>query len=66
MNAFKRMYGLPESWLSLPPMPVGSGKWSGLHSWAMSTSSYQEFVMFARYIHIRLLIDDSVVYIIIF
>ena len=61
MNAFKRMYGLPESWLSLPPMPV-----DGLHSWAMSTSSYQEFVMFARYIHIYLLIEDSVVGIIIF
>lgn len=48
LDVFKQMYGLPPSWTSLPPMPVDGGKWSALHCWAMPTSSFLEFVMFAR------------------
>ncbi|KAI5063832.1 hypothetical protein GOP47_0020502 [Adiantum capillus-veneris] len=48
MDVFKQMYGLPSTWASLPPMPVDGGKWSALHCWAMPTSSFLEFVMFAR------------------
>eukprot|EP00250_Pteridium_aquilinum_P011154 c19869_g1_i2 orf=453-2816(-) len=48
MDVFKQMYGLPSEWTSLPPMPVDGGKWSALHCWAMPTSSFLEFVMFAR------------------
>ena len=33
---------------ALPPMPADSGTWSGLHSWAMPTSSFVELVLFAR------------------
>eukprot|EP01018_Ginkgo_biloba_P037807 Gb_27708 [translate_table: standard] len=47
-DAFKRMYNLPESWTAIPPMPFDGDSWSVLHSWAMPTSSFLEFVMFAR------------------
>lgn len=48
LEAFKRMYSLPESWMAVPPMPVDGDSWSVLHSWAMPTRSFLEFVMFAR------------------
>eukprot|EP01018_Ginkgo_biloba_P015372 Gb_19079 [translate_table: standard] len=47
-DTFKRMYGLPESWTTVPPMPFDGGSWSVLHSWAMPTTSFLELVMFAR------------------
>lgn len=47
-GSLRRMYGLPASWTDLPPMPVDSGTWSALHSWAMPTSSFVELVLFAR------------------
>lgn len=48
LDVFKQMYGLPANWSSLPPMPVDGDDWSVLHCWAMPTSSFLEFVMFAR------------------
>lgn len=48
LDAFKRMYSLPESWMAVPPMPIDGDSWSVLHSWAMPTRSFLEFVMFAR------------------
>ncbi|KAL1542347.1 hypothetical protein AAHA92_26454 [Salvia divinorum] len=47
-DAFRKMYGLPSNVEALPPMPQSGGHWSALHSWAMPTSSFQEFVMFSR------------------
>ncbi|XP_057789411.1 uncharacterized protein LOC131006247 isoform X2 [Salvia miltiorrhiza] len=47
-DAFRRMYGLPSNVEALPPMPQGGGHWLALHSWAMPTSSFLEFVMFSR------------------
>ncbi|KVH91086.1 hypothetical protein Ccrd_006880 [Cynara cardunculus var. scolymus] len=32
----------------LPPMPVDGDTWSVMHSWAMPTKSFLEFVMFSR------------------
>ncbi|KAH6803020.1 UDP-Glycosyltransferase superfamily protein [Perilla frutescens var. frutescens] len=47
-ESFRRMYGLPSNVEALPPMPQGDGHWLALHSWAMPTSSFLEFVMFSR------------------
>ncbi|WOK98770.1 hypothetical protein Cni_G07482 [Canna indica] len=47
-NAFRRMYGLPLDMRALPPMPLDGDHWSILHSWAMPTPSFLEFIMFAR------------------
>lgn len=42
------MYGLPTTWTDLPPMPADGGTWSAMHSWAMPTPSFVEFMLFAR------------------
>ncbi|XP_057533654.1 uncharacterized protein LOC130811382 isoform X2 [Amaranthus tricolor] len=47
-DAFKRMYGIKQDWDSLPPMPMDGDTWSVMHSWALPTRSFLEFVMFAR------------------
>ncbi|KAH9326017.1 hypothetical protein KI387_006195, partial [Taxus chinensis] len=47
-SAFRTMYDLPSNWTALPPMPQDGNSWSILHSWAMSTPSFLEFVMFSR------------------
>lgn len=47
-DAFKRMYGIKQDWNSLPPMPMDGDTWSVMHSWALPTRSFLEFVMFAR------------------
>ncbi|CAL9007370.1 unnamed protein product [Prunus brigantina] len=47
-EAFKRMYGLKYNIESLPPMPVDGDTWSVMHSWALPTKSFLEFVMFSR------------------
>lgn len=48
LRAFKQMFGLPSSWKTLPPMPLDGDRWSALHSWAMPTPSFMEFIMFSR------------------
>ncbi|XP_050387623.1 uncharacterized protein LOC126803930 isoform X2 [Argentina anserina] len=47
-EALKRMYGLKYDLKSLPPMPVDGDTWSVMHSWALPTRSFLEFVMFSR------------------
>lgn len=47
-DALKRMYGIKHDWESLPPMPMDGDTWSVMHSWALPTRSFLEFVMFAR------------------
>ncbi|KAL8138481.1 hypothetical protein V2J09_004482 [Rumex salicifolius] len=47
-NTLKRMYGINDSADTLPPMPISSDTWSVMHSWALPTRSFLEFVMFAR------------------
>lgn len=47
-EALKRMYGLKYNLESLPPMPVDGDTWSVMHSWALPTRSFLEFVMFSR------------------
>ncbi|KAL9270041.1 hypothetical protein AKJ16_DCAP09829 [Drosera capensis] len=47
-DSFKKMYGIKHDEDALPPMPVDEGTWSTMHSWALSTRSFQEFVMFSR------------------
>ncbi|XP_068665864.1 uncharacterized protein [Aristolochia californica] len=48
-EALRRMYGIQDKkWDSLPPMPTGGGIWSVMHSWALPTRSFLEFVMFSR------------------
>ncbi|KAL2892098.1 NAD-dependent malic enzyme [Bienertia sinuspersici] len=47
-DALKRMYGIKQDWNSLPPMPMDGDTWSVMHSWALPTRSFLEFVMFAR------------------
>ncbi|CAN6477088.1 unnamed protein product [Victoria cruziana] len=47
-KAFRHMYGLPSNVTALPPMPFDGGYWSILHSWAMPTRSFMEFVIFSR------------------
>ncbi|XP_020573840.1 uncharacterized protein LOC110020175 [Phalaenopsis equestris] len=47
-EALRQMYGVPHDWDSLPPMPSIGGTWSVMHSWALPTRSFLEFVMFSR------------------
>ncbi|XP_068646128.1 uncharacterized protein [Aristolochia californica] len=47
-KGFRHMYNLPPEIEALPPMPNDGGYWSTLHSWAMPTPSFLEFVMFSR------------------
>ncbi|KAG7994590.1 hypothetical protein I3843_01G065500 [Carya illinoinensis] len=47
-EALKRMYGIKHDLDSLPSMPVDGGTWSVMHSWALPTRSFLEFVMFSR------------------
>ncbi|KAJ6851890.1 uncharacterized protein M6B38_257805 [Iris pallida] len=49
-EALQRMYGvqLPHNWDSLPKMPTNGDSWSVMHSWALPTRSFLEFVMFSR------------------
>lgn len=48
LKTFKEMYALPSDWNMLPPMPMDGDRWSALHSWAMPTRSFVEFIMFSR------------------
>ncbi|KAK6945574.1 hypothetical protein RJ641_013118 [Dillenia turbinata] len=47
-EALQKLYGLKHEWDSLPPMPVDGDTWSVMHSWALPTRSFVEFVMFSR------------------
>ncbi|KAL8260766.1 hypothetical protein R6Q59_024815 [Mikania micrantha] len=47
-EAFKKMYGINSNLTILPLMPVDGDTWSVMHSWAMPTKSFLEFVMFSR------------------
>ncbi|XP_009416403.2 uncharacterized protein LOC103997010 [Musa acuminata AAA Group] len=47
-EAFRRMYGVGDDWSSLPQMPDDGDSWSVMHSWALPTRSFLEFVMFSR------------------
>lgn len=49
-EALRRMYGvnLQHNWDALPNMPKGGDSWSVMHSWAVPTRSFLEFVMFSR------------------
>lgn len=42
------MYDIKHNMSSLPAMPVDEGTWSVMHSWALPTKSFLEFVMFSR------------------
>ncbi|MCO5599433.1 hypothetical protein L7F22_053537 [Adiantum nelumboides] len=48
LKTFKDMFGLPLKWNLLPLMPPDGDMWSALHSWAMPTPSFLEFIMFSR------------------
>ncbi|CAI9101206.1 OLC1v1038475C3 [Oldenlandia corymbosa var. corymbosa] len=55
-EAFRKMYGLNHNLSSVPPMPVDGGDtWSVMHSWALPTRSFMEFVMFSRFEYVILL-----------
>lgn len=43
------MYGIKNDLNSLPQMPIDGDTWSIMHSWAMPTRSFLEFVMFSRF-----------------
>ncbi|KAL8172514.1 hypothetical protein V2J09_024318 [Rumex salicifolius] len=47
-STLKRMYGITHSGETLPPMPSDGDTWSVMHTWALPTRSFLEFVMFAR------------------
>ncbi|KAH9310555.1 hypothetical protein KI387_025590 [Taxus chinensis] len=47
-DTLKRMYGVYNTSMAVPPMPSEGGSWSVVHSWAMPTRSFLELVMFAR------------------
>ncbi|KAM2647592.1 hypothetical protein TB1_000820 [Malus domestica] len=47
-EALKRMYGVNYNLEFIPPMPVDGDTWSVMHSWALPTKSFLEFVMFSR------------------
>ncbi|KAK9068327.1 hypothetical protein SSX86_012438 [Deinandra increscens subsp. villosa] len=47
-KAFKKMYGIDSNLTVLPLMPDDGDTWSVMHSWAMPTKSFLEFVMFSR------------------
>lgn len=48
-EAMKQMYGIKHNLSSLPVMPSKEGTWSVMHSWALPTKSFLEFVMFSRF-----------------
>lgn len=52
-RALRKMYGMPMEWNSIPPMPADGNSWSVMHSWAMPTRSFLEFVMFSRLVLIK-------------
>ncbi|OVA16537.1 Glycosyl transferase [Macleaya cordata] len=47
-EALRRMYGIKNDLDCLPPMPINGDTWSVMHSWALPTRSFLEFVMFSR------------------
>lgn len=47
-EALKKIYGINNNSTVLPPMPVDGDTWSVMHSWAIPTKSFLEFVMFSR------------------
>lgn len=47
-EALRRMYGIKPNLESLPRMPMNADTWSVMHSWALPTRSFLEFVMFSR------------------
>ncbi|XP_068330544.1 uncharacterized protein [Pyrus communis] len=47
-EALKRMYGVKYDLEFIPRMPVDGDTWSVMHSWALPTKSFLEFVMFSR------------------
>ncbi|XP_077251260.1 glycosyl transferase family 1 protein [Tasmannia lanceolata] len=47
-ETLRRMYGIKHDWDSVPFMPTNGGSWSVMHSWALPTRSFLEFVMFSR------------------
>ncbi|KAI0515831.1 hypothetical protein KFK09_008499 [Dendrobium nobile] len=47
-KALQQMYGVKHDLDALPPMPKTGGTWSVMHSWALPTRSFLEFVMFSR------------------
>ena len=47
-NALRKMHILPSVMEALPPMPKDVCHWSALHSWAMPTTCFLEFVIFSR------------------
>ncbi|XP_076934228.1 uncharacterized protein LOC143600416 [Bidens hawaiensis] len=63
-EAFKKMYGIKNNSTVLPPMPVDGDTWSVMHSWAMPTKSFLEFVMFSRIVCGSMFVDalDAQVY----
>ncbi|KAG6400436.1 hypothetical protein SASPL_137267 [Salvia splendens] len=48
LETLKQMYGIKHNLTSLPVMPSSDGTWSVMHSWALPTKSFLEFVMFSR------------------
>lgn len=48
-EALKQTYGIKHNLSSLPAMPSSDGTWSVMHSWALPTKSFLEFVMFSRF-----------------
>ena len=49
LETLKQMYGIKHNLTSLPVMPSSDGTWSVMHSWALPTKSFLEFVMFSRF-----------------
>ncbi|KAM0945810.1 putative glycosyl transferase, family 1 [Dioscorea sansibarensis] len=47
-ETLRKMYGVQHDLEFLPQMPVDGDSWSVMHSWAMPTRSFLEFVMFSR------------------
>lgn len=47
-ESLKKMYGIKHDMDYLPPMPLDGDTWSVMHSWALPTRSFLEFVMFSR------------------
>ncbi|KAL9663139.1 hypothetical protein QQ045_027978 [Rhodiola kirilowii] len=48
-EALAKVYNIRHhNFSSLPPMPLDGDTWSVMHSWALPTKSFLEFVMFSR------------------
>ncbi|KAJ0971503.1 hypothetical protein J5N97_019462 [Dioscorea zingiberensis] len=47
-DALRKMYGVHHEMEFLPQMPLDGDSWSVMHSWAMPTRSFLEFMMFSR------------------